>query len=519
MKISKAFLLPALLLLCLLLSGCSQQNGLRITDYAPLATPIPREMPYVAPIGDAGLEYACNAEVYFPAYDGRTLVHKSTRILYAPSRPFAEALVRTLLDTPAESGHDSLGGSVKLTLYGSTPVEVSRNTAVVHLSATAKQLEKPRQYLVCQAIANSLCSSTSIQNVAFLIGGRPFALDLAEQLPGGVFDFQADADSVAQYQQKLSSAQAFADFSEKNHTARTVLYYPISGADGVLAHAQPIALDSPMSGNVLQALLAQLSVGSPSEDFSSPALSGHVDFLTAVPRVAYSSEAHGNVIDLRFADNWSEMLDAYNLSKDTVLASLCLSLCTYVPDVVGLSVSIGGSPVDESLLIEDTDSGLPNGELVLRKDVGSYLLDTCTLYLPQKNSREVVAVQRPIPFMQSSSPRALLSQLSLAALPCDSRTDTLPALPALTDTDLIGLCLEDDLLLVNLALSFMRGTPLPEGVSERQTVYAMVNTLCASGPYQAVCFIQGGAWPEGFHQTISWEGAFYPLPVAESPKS
>lgn len=506
----KQLLLPIMLLTILLLTGCVTQSGLVITDSAPVATISPCEIKYAAPIGDAALEYEQTIELYFPAYDGKTTVRNSTTVMHTPSRPFAETIVRELLESSSSPEHDSLGGKTKLTLYGSTPVEVSRNTAVIHLSATAKQLDKNRQYLVCQAIANSLCRNTDIESVSFLIGGQPFALDLGEKIPCGAFSFQDSTDHTAQYQQKLSTSSGFSENTEKTLLNKVLLYFPIPGTEGVLTEDRMILFDSSTPGGIVQTLLGELAAGPETKAITSPALLGNVDFLTAVPNIAYSKEAHGNVIDLRFADNWQEMINAYQLSENAVFASLCLTLCTYVPDVVGLSISVGGTPIDTDLLIEDTDTELPAGKIILRKNMSTLLLDECTLYLPQRESRQIAAVKRPVPFMQVKNPRSLLINLCSADQPGDSRSDTLPALNHVADTDIIGMCLENDTLVVNLALSFMRDRPLNDGITEQQMAYAMVNTLCENGPYQSVCFIQGGSWPEGFEGSISWQGEFYP---------
>ena len=173
-----------LLLICLLFlfSSCTS-IGLPITDGVPSVTLPPAEVHYAAPIGDAALEYTDTALLYLPSHDGVSLSAVENEISFSLVRPAAETIIRSLLAYTGTRDATSLGGSVKLSLYGANPVEVSRDVATVNLSASALQLDREALFVVCQAIANTLTELEEINHVNVLVVDKPVGLDIANSLP------------------------------------------------------------------------------------------------------------------------------------------------------------------------------------------------------------------------------------------------------------------------------------------------------------------------------------------------
>jgi len=129
--------------LCLVLSGCTN-TGLQVTDAEPSVTLPPAEVPFVAPIGDAALEYTETVPLHLPRHDGLGLTTVRASVSFSPVRPKAENLVRSLLAQSNSAEAAALGGDVRLTLYGTTPVEISRDVATINLSASALQLDREK---------------------------------------------------------------------------------------------------------------------------------------------------------------------------------------------------------------------------------------------------------------------------------------------------------------------------------------------------------------------------------------
>jgi len=170
-----------ILLVCvaLLTSSCTSV-GLPVTDGKPSVTLPPAEVSFVAPIGDAALEYTDTATLYLPNRDGISLTPVETELSFSLVRPAAESIIRALIAHAGNRDVSALGGSVRLSLYGANPVEISRNVATVNLSASALKLEREQLYIVCQAIANTLTELDEI-NCAAVGFGEDVTVSLCEQ--------------------------------------------------------------------------------------------------------------------------------------------------------------------------------------------------------------------------------------------------------------------------------------------------------------------------------------------------
>lgn len=504
-----------LMMLALLftLTGCVTSNGLPITDSAPSVTLPPAEISFVAPIGDAALEYAADASLFLPSHDGISLQAVETQVSYSPVRPKAENLVRALLSHPSSKQAASLGGDVKLSLYGISPVEVSRDVVTVNLSASALQLDRYALYLACQAIANTITRLPGISCVNFLMVDKPFGLDIANTLPMGALKYNGAQDLGAVYEQ-LMSRRVTADESVENKpfSANVVLYFPLNETDGMVSEMRTMSFENQVFSDMVTAILRELGAGPADNAIQSPSLPLLADLLTAPPVLAASEETGGSIIKLDFAHNLEDMLEAYGISRRQSVASLCYTLSSFFPNVTGVEISISGTPVvlDE----EPAEEGEAAESIYLRSDFASALLDYATLYFADADTNVLRASQRPLPYYNATNPRFLLSELSAGPKPCDSLPDLRPVLEgvSITDTTLLGFALSDSTLLVNFAPSFAEeGAPLSPD-SERLFAYALVNTLCMDERIKSVCFFQSGSQFDGFTGEIYWAGLFYPLP-------
>ena len=90
----------ALLLAALVpgLCACQAGNGLPASEASPEITLPPAVQSYVAPIGDAALEYTADATLYLPRHSGSRLTAVVSPVTFSASRPRAESLVRALLN-------------------------------------------------------------------------------------------------------------------------------------------------------------------------------------------------------------------------------------------------------------------------------------------------------------------------------------------------------------------------------------------------------------------------------------
>ncbi|MCI5957085.1 MAG: GerMN domain-containing protein [Clostridiales bacterium] len=500
---------------CVILCSCAS-SGLPVAEDVPSVTLPPASVSFVAPIGDAALEYTAPAYFYLPAHDGLQLIAVNAEAAFSPTRPDAESLVRALLAYAGDGTASAVGGEVRLSLYGANPVEVSRDVVTVNLAANALQLGREALYLACQSITNTLTSLPQINYVNFLVADKPVGLDIANLLPMGAFTRTASQDIPSVYNQLLARRSDSADGGEqKPLSANVTLYFPLTRTDGMISEVHTLTFSDQSFSNMIVTILRELALG-PRGEIVSPALPLLADLLTAQPVIVSSDEAGGSVIQLEFAYNLDDMLDAYGVTRAQAMASLCYTLCTFFPNVSGISVAINDTPIDAQTLQEDMEVSIAYHENVfLRSDFSAMLYDYCTLFLADAEQEKLRQVQRPIHYARCNDPRTLLTQLSLGPQPGDTVDSLAAVMPdgTLPDTTVLGIALADDTLLVNFSPAFEQ---VGEGMGEqeeRMLAYSIVNTLSAATPATSVCFFLSGSQFDGFSGKIYWPGLFYPLPV------
>lgn len=508
----------ALLLVCMVtgfaLCGCAS-TGLPITDSQPTVTLPPAVVDYVAPIGDASLEYTEAATLFLPSYDGITLSAVSAQVSYSPVRPKAESLVRALLAHAGTKTASSVGGSVRLSLYGVSPVEVSRDVVTVNLSASALQLDREALFVACQSITNTLTQMDGVEYVNVLVMDKPVGLDIGNTLPMGALRKNTSQDLGAVYEQLLSRRiSASSDAKSAPFSANVSLYFPLGGTDGMVSEARTMSFENQLLGDMVTAILRELASGPASEQINSPDLPLLADLLTEEPVLTASEEAGGDILVLDFAHNLYDMLEAYGISHKQCLSSLCYTFSTFLPNVCGVIATINGEPMEPLLQAEESAEGQTTIP-VLRPAFADMLYDYCTLFFADAEGKALCETRRPVPYYQATNPRHLLRELSYGPQACDSVQNLQPVLGGhlITDTMLLGFALSDSTLLVNFAPTFSMVADEIEADAERLMAYAIVNTLCMEERIKNVCFFLSGSQFEGFSGSIYWAGLFHPLPL------
>ncbi len=509
MKSTKRSLLA--LLLCLTLSGCSAQ--VPTSDTEPMLTLPPATQEYAAPIGDAALEYTASATLYLPMYHSNLLGALQTDVAFSAARPDAESLVRALLNQPETGSLSSLGGGVKLALYGVSPVEQSRNVVTVNLAASALQMDRKALYIACQAITNTLTELNGIDYVNILVVDRAIGMDIANTLPMGTFSRSVGVDVGAAYDQLLLRRVDVTQTADaKPLSSEVTLYFPTLHSAGILSEVRTCSFSNQLPENIVVTLLQELASGSRT-GLNTPELPLLADMLLTKPAIVDTEES-GQLITLDFAYTLDEMLNAHGVSRASCMASICYTLCTYFPGISGIKVTIGDQPVETLMLTDHFESSVTFHHQVLRRsDFATLLYDECQLTFTNAEGEALVSVIRPVPYYQARHPRTLLQELAKGPKPCDSRQDTLAVMlpDAIDDAAIIGLALEGNTLLVNLSAKFQDAFNGETEQAERMLAYALVNTLAQSSRIQLVHFFIAGNPFAGFGNGIFWESSFAPL--------
>lgn len=513
MNTKKTFLY--IVILCVGLAACGCTSRVPVSEPDPELTLPPAAQNYVAPIGDAALEYTAEAVLYMPRHNSDHLIAVTSPVIFSASRPPAESLVRALLNHSSTDTAATLGGSVSLSLYGANPVEVSCNVATVNLAASALQLSRGDLYMAFQAIANTLTELPNIDYVNFLVVDRAVGLDIANTLPMGAFSRSLGEDITAVYEQKLTRRVSVnEDASSKTFSANATLYFPLQNTPGVLSEVRTCNFQNQLVSDMVITLLRELEKGPQRNNIDSPALPLLSEMLTIPPYMDYSDALGGQVISLHFSFNLDEMLDAYNLTRANCMASLCYTLSTFFPGIAGITATIGDSPVETLMLTNSfTSSVLFDDYIQQRSDFAVLMYDLCTLYFANEHMTALLATQRPIPYYQIHNPRTLLQELAKGPQKYDHKQGLKAIMPdnSISDADILGLALLEDTMLVNFSQAFLTiGEDMSEQ-EERMLAYSMVNTLCDDQRIRRVSFFASGAVIEGFSGKIYWAGDFYPI--------
>ncbi len=495
----------------LALSSCASNIPLHtLTDPVSLPTAAPI---YVAPIGDAALEYSAEVTLFLPRHQSTRLASITQTIPMTAAKPQTESIVRALLNYEGDGLVSPVGGTVKLSLYGANPVESSRNVVTVNLAASALQLDRKAFYLACQAIANTLTTLPGIDYVNVLVMDKKIGLDIASTLPMGTLGRSVGQDLGAVYEQLLSQRPGpNADPASNRFTALTTLYFPLMHVDGLMPETRSVTFDGLAFPDMVAKLLAELAIG-PQQPIRSPALPLLADMLTSPPVFSDTSEGGGKMVSLHFDHHFDEMLTAVNLNRASCMASITYTLSTFLPGLNGVTFYIGEDRV-ENVLLRDPQKAqialLFNQAVQSRADYAPFLMDIGELYFADDSGTKLLMVERPMPYYLVRNPRALL--LELARGP--QGYDNVPSYPimaagALKDSDLVGFSLSSNTLLVNFAPTFAL---VGQGFSKHQDrllAYGLVNTLTCISRIRQVSFFVAGETPTGFSGDIYWAGDFY----------
>ena len=504
---NKRHWLAALLLAaCLLLTACS---GVPIREQTAVSLPT-ASVPYIAPIGDAALEYTAQATMYLPRFGSKRLQSISEPVAFSASRMEAESVIRALLAYAGNGMVGSLGGEVKLSLFGANPVEVSGDVATVNLAASALQLERETLYLCAQAFANTLTEYDGIRYVNLLVMDKQIGLDLGSTLPAGALTRSLAGDVGAQYEQALAQrVQAGEDPAAKRLNATVALYFPLATTNGVMSEARNLTFTSQQPQEMAIKLLQELGKG-PATVQDSPALPLLAELLAAPPEIDEPEGGGGRVITLHFDSTLYDMLAAMAVPRASCFASITYTLCTFLPNMTGVTLYVGEDRIDH-VMLGATDGILFENGIQRRANYAPYLMDDAALYFADATGERLALTRRPVPFHLRCNPREVLLMLlrGVSAEDMPAGAQALLPVATLTDADILGISLIDGALVVNLSDTFRTAG---EGISaqqERLLAYGLVDSLLCGDWATRVYFFVGGKPFEGFSGTTDWTGPFY----------
>ena len=491
-----------------LLTGCAAKE----TAPGARMTLPPAEARYLAPENDMDQGYEQSVLLYLPSLEGTQLLAVPAQAQLSASRHSAQTLCEMLFAQPGGAATRPVGGETVLALAGTDAVEVSGQVATVSLAASALRLSHEQLYTLGQAIANTLCQFGDLQYVNVLIAGVQPGLNVAGTLPAGAFQPNTREDLSTLW------ARAGAPVTTGRRAFTAALYFPAPSGKGILCEARSLSFPSQDIPGMAVTLLEALSAGAEQLP-AAPVCTQLRALLQGMPTL--QETGGGRRLQLQFSEEMNAALINAGVTRSVMMAALTYTMTTFLPGLDGVEIAIGNERITAV-----TPSGTYNGAgeqisfadgLMRRRDFSGFLLSECTLYF-ENGEGKLTAVQRPVPFYEAHSARALVQQLLLGPQPFDSAAGLGPVMPqGMRIADLLGVSYAEQTLILNFSAQWPALCADMSAAEEKRMIYALVNTLCElQGVRKAAFFVQG-AQPDTLAGGIYLPGDFLPNADLVSP--
>ena len=216
-------------------------------------------------------------------------------------------------------------------------------------------------------------------------------------------------DIGALYEQQLSRrVLAVENAADKRLNSVVTLYFPLSAVNGIMAEARNVAFPSMEPSDMAVKLLEEIASGAAVVK-GSPAMPMLPNYLTEAPAFSQPAGVSGSLVTLRFNAQLDDMLLAAGVSRASLMAAICYTFTTFLPNVGGLEAYVDDERIDH-VMLGSTSGILFDDGVQRRADYAELLMDNCTLYFADAAGQKLVAVRRPIAFYQTANARALLKR-------------------------------------------------------------------------------------------------------------
>ena len=480
-----------LLLLCALLVaaqlGCAQvsyDNPSMKLSPPPLPTSPPAPEP---PVGDSVAEYISRQTLYAVSPDGRSLIEEQTDVKVETSQSLAEAIMERLLlkDEVIPQGTRLLS------------IEQSMGLMTVNLSLDALNIPGDEQSANLQMVSmkamivKTMCQLPGVSWVSVLFGGRD---DGTMMLPGGALG-PPDNDLLTLAGTLQAESDRFFDpYNEQPQLERfAALYFASPEMKLLIPEVRAIELTGNKTDAIVAALISELTRG-PSDQRARSLLPEDAQRTQYLARTVTDS-AGKRVVRITLADELADYMEEMDISPYMVYGSLILTITSFVPEVDGVALYIGDTPVESIQIDASADNPMAaysqNG-VFSRDELTGVIGLPARLYMTDANDAALMAQDRTMRLNAFGVPRALLHALIEGPLPGEEHL--YPVVPeGIGANDILGISVRGDTVLVNLSSNFYRCCQSLSAAEERNLVFAMVNTLTEDPQIRRVRFFVEGA--------------------------
>lgn len=488
------------ILLALALSGCTMQQ----TSTAPAPTLAPAVPAHACPHDDNALSYTAKAQLYLPSPDSQQLKPQTIDFAMSHARPNAHEAVSALLSYPANAEVRSLGGDTKLTLFGRTPVEVCGGVCTINLASSALALSPREFYTLCLSIASTVGRLDKLNYVNVLIADQAVALDLAGYLPTGSVTAHPGEDLVTLWNAaEVRKTQIGQDPGRVPVTTAATLYFPLADGSGFVPEVRSLTFEGQRPAMLADTLLEALSAG----PLDKEGIANMPDLSDLMISTADCSDLPdgSRMITLKFQGNFLEQLSMMGVDPASLMGAITYTLTTFIPSVSAVRM-MSDNALISSLYSPAMGTMLFADGLHRRSQYAGLLMEQVSIYMARNN--QLARVQRTVPCADAANLRALMSVLCGGPTTAEDRAGYRPVMPAgIDESDLIGIAIEEDTLVLNLHERFGQAIER-QTVDEQLLCYALVNTLCEAKGLRRACFYVASEARETLGGELYWGGEF-----------
>ena len=492
------------LCLCVLLSGCSATERDVSANEAPMTLP-PAESRYTAPLDDNSMTYGALVNLSLPSRDGQRLLSLQRELTLIRGQRNAGTVLNALFTIPSSETTRSLGGRLNLQLSGAMPVELSGDVCTVHLSSAAVALEYDELYTAALAIVSTLAGTSGVRYLNLMIAEQTPAFDVAGNLPAGSVTVHPGEELPALWDQMAARRTTLGEnASQTPLSATATIFFPLADRSGFIPETRNLTFPGQTPAQLASGLLSAMSSGAQYLE-GTITLPDITNLLSLPPEIAELPEG-GRMISLYFPSDLESILDEEGIDYGCFVAAVTWTLTTFIPSVGAIRFFTGStlltalsSPLFGSLAFE-------NG-LIRRRQFRTGLRDQTVVAL--QRGGKLTDVRRSVTADGVQNPRTLLELLMAGPTEPEQREGIRATLPlGLDSTDILGIGVEDGVLLLNLSPRFERLVRQLDPEAERLCCYAMITTLCDALEVSRVRFFWNGEAAERLGGEIYWGGEF-----------
>lgn len=486
-------LIALVLAVALLVSGCAPYALTAVNPAEEVALPARvQELP-AAPQGDSRADRNIRVTLYAVGNDQQQLVSVSRMLRLSGEDTLIERVAGRLL-----SGSSGLLAAApegtKLSGY-----ELSQGILTLDLSVDALMADAQALCFLRAALTNTMTSLPGIRYLNMLVDGRE---ESALTLPSGAMSM-TDGNLTALWAQRQADEERFLTDPVSAQIERTMTLYFASWTDNrLLPEARPVTLTS---DNFALRALNELRRG-PAASLAHGVLPAEAKLRRAPETVTLPDGRR--VLRLSFREDLYDLLEKEGLSALQLYAAMTLTLCRFVPELNGLMVGVGGKLVTS---VGDGARARAFADGVMTpNDFDGLVGRVAKLYFAGDDGR-LKAVERVMDLESAVSPRALIDQIIAGPLVFDEGARSVVP-EGVTDADILGIRVQDNVLLINLSSNFYRLCQGLDETAERNLVYALVNTLCELDGVNRVRFYVAGKSVELLGRSICLLSELLPNP-------